>query len=64
MGRNYDVKTFFQKIFILRRPQLAIFVDIIKTVTMSIKTILKGLRTVKRIRNSVSKWNLYLYFLT
>ena len=54
---------FFQKPFILRRPGVAIFADIIKIVTMFIKTILKDSRKVKRISNYVSKWNLYLYFL-
>ena len=62
MGKNYDVITFFQKIF-LRRPGVAIFADIIKIVTMFIKTILKDSKKVRRIRNYVSKWNLYLYFL-
>ena len=55
-------ETFFQKTFILRRPGVAIFADI-KVVTMFIKTILKDLRKVRRIRNYISKWNLYLYFL-
>ena len=50
-------ETFFQKTFILRRPGVAIFPDI-KIVTMFIKTILKDLRKVRRIRNYVSKWNL------
>ena len=54
---------FFQKTFILKRPGVAIFADIIKTVTTFIKTILKDSRKVRRIRNYVSKWNLYLYFL-
>ena len=34
MGRNYDVITFFQNIFVLRRPDVAIFVDIMKIVTI------------------------------
>ena len=63
MGKNYDVTTFFQNIFVLRRPGVAIFADIIKIVTMSIKTTLKDSRKVRRIGNYVSKWNLYLYFL-
>ena len=42
MGSNYDVINLFQKTFILRRPRVAIFADIIKIVTMFIKTILKG----------------------
>ena len=58
MGRNYDVIAFFQNILYLRRPAASIFADIIKIVTMFIKTILKGSRKVRRIRNYVSKWNL------
>ena len=63
MDRNYEVINFFKNIFILRRPEVAIFVDIIKTVTMFIKTIFIESRKVKRTRNYVSKCNLYLYFL-
>ena len=62
MDRNYDVITFFPKKS-LRRPEVAIFFDIIKIITMFIKTILKDSRKVRRIRNYLSKWNLYLYFL-
>ena len=52
----------FQKTFILRMPGVAIFADIIKIVTMFIKTIIKDSIKVKKIRNYVSKCNLYLYF--
>ena len=48
---------------ILRRPRVAIFTDIIKIVTMFIKTFFKDSRKVKRIRNYVLKCKLYLYFL-
>ena len=51
------------KIFILRRSGVAIFVDIMKIVTMFIKSPFEDSRKVKRIRNYVTKWNLYLYFL-
>ena len=61
MGINYDIIPFFQKIFLLRRPGVAIFADIIKILNTLIKTILKDSRKVKRIRNYVSEWNLYLY---
>ena len=54
---------FFQNTLILRRPGVAIFADIIKIVTMFIKTIIKDSRKVKRIRNYESKSKLYLYFL-
>ena len=60
MDINYDVITFFQNTLILRRPGVTIFADIIKIVTIFIQIII---RKVKRIRNYVSKSNLYLYFL-
>ena len=63
MGRNDDLISFFQKIFILRRPGVVIFADIIKILTMFIKKILKDSRKVRRVRKYVSKWNLYMYFL-
>ena len=58
MDINHDVIT-----FILRRPGEAIFADIVKIVTFFIKTIFKDSRKVKRIRNFISKCNLYMYFL-
>ena len=48
---------------IWRRPGVVIFADIIKLVTMFIKTITNDSRKAKRIRNYVSKSNLYVYFL-
>ena len=63
MDRNYDIITFFQNIFILIRPEVAIFADIIKILTTFIKTILKDSRKVRRIVSYVSEWNLYLYLL-
>ena len=63
MKRNYDVITLFQRKFILRRPRVGIFAGFIKTMTTFIKTILKDSRKVGRIRNYVSKCNIYLYFL-
>ena len=44
-------------------PGVVVFADIIKIVTTFIKTIAKVSRKVKRIRNYVSKSNLYVYFL-
>ena len=52
---------FCQKNFILRTPRVAIFADIIKILTLFIKTIIKDSRKVRRIRKYASKWNLYLY---
>ena len=63
MDRNYNVITFFQNALTLRRPGVAIFVDVIKIVTMFIKTIIQDSRKLKKIINYVSKSNLYLYFL-
>ena len=63
MNIDYDVIAFLQNTFILRRSGSAIFAAIIKIVTMFIKTMFKDSRKVKRIRNYVSKCNLYLYFL-
>ena len=56
---------FFQNTFILRRPRVAIFADIINILSMVIKKIFikKGSKKVKRVSNHVSKCNLYLYFL-
>ena len=56
-------KPLFQSTLILRRPGVDIFADIIKIVTMFIKTITKDSRKVKRIRNYPSNSNLYVYFL-
>ena len=63
MDTDYGVISFFQKTFILRRLGVGIFADIIKIVTIFIKTILKDSRKVRKIRNYVPKWNLYLCFL-
>ena len=56
-------KPLFEYTFILRRPRVASFVDIIKFVTTFIKNIFKDSKKVERIRNYVSRCNLYLYFL-
>ena len=53
----------FQNTLILRRPGVLIFADIIKTVTIFIKKNNKDSKKVKRIRNDVSKSNLYVYSL-
>ena len=42
---------------------MAIFADIIKIVTMLIKKVFKNPKKVKRIRNYVPTWNLYLFLL-
>ena len=50
MDRNYDII-----IFILRRPTVANFADIINIAAMFIKTTFKDSKKVKRIRNYVLK---------
>ena len=57
------LQTLFQNTFILKRPTVAIFADIIKIVIVFITTIFKDSKKVKIIRNYVSKRSLYLYFL-
>ena len=58
MDRSYDVITLFQNNLILRRRGGASFADIIKIVTMFIKTIIQDLRKVKRIISYASKSNI------
>ena len=58
MDRSYDVITLFQNNLILRRRRGANFADIIKIVTMFIKTIIQDLRKVKRIISYASKSNI------
>ena len=50
-------------VLVFERPRVAIFADILKIVTMFVKTILKYSKKVKRFRNYVLKCNLYQYFL-
>ena len=57
MDKNYDVTTYFKIPFI--RPKVPNFVNINKTGTMFIKT----QKNLKKNRNYVLKYNLYLYFL-
>ena len=52
-----------RNIFILRRPGVANFAEIIKIVTMFIKKFFKDPKEVNRIRNYIPKCNLYLYSL-
>ena len=58
MDRSYDVITFFKNNLILRRRGGANFADIIKIVTMFIKTIIQDLRKVKIIISYASKSNI------
>ena len=44
MGRSFDVKNNFD----IRRPRVAIFADIIKILTMFVKTIFKISKNVKK----------------
>ena len=63
MNINYDAITFISKYLYFKKTKLVIFADIIKIVTLLIKTIFKDPKKVKRINNYVSKCNRYLYFL-
>ena len=58
MSKIYDVIT-----FILRKPRVAKFADVIKIESTFIKTTFKESNKVKRIRKYVLKCNLYLYLL-
>ena len=49
--------------FILKRPGVAIFADIIKILTFLVTKIFKDSRKVKRIGYFVSKSNPYMHFL-
>ena len=46
MDRNYDFITFISNVFILRRPKVANFADIIKITIMFIKKTLKDLKKI------------------
>ena len=56
-------KHLFLNVFILRRPGVANFADIIKILTMFIKKIFKDIKNAKRFRYYIPKYNLYLHFL-
>ena len=58
MYRLYEITTFFQNTFILRRPRVASFADIIKIAIIFIKESLKDSSKVKRIGNYVLKCDL------
>ena len=60
MDKNYDVISFFQSTFIIRRLRVVNFADIIKTATIVIKKPLGTQKKIKRIRNYGLKCNLYL----
>ena len=49
------VKSLFRNSFILRRPSIAIFADIIKIVTMFTRQSLKTQKKIEMIKNYVSK---------
>ena len=61
--KNYDVISLFLNIFILRKPKVANFAEIIKIVNMFFEKIFKDSKKVKRNNNYVPKCSLYLYFL-
>ena len=61
MDINYNVITFISK-YLYFKPRAAIFADIIKIITIFIRTVFKDSKEVKIIGN-VLKCNLHLYFL-
>ena len=63
MNINYDVIIFISKYLCFKKACGSHFADIIKILTMSVKTIFKDSRKLKINRNYVSKDYLYLYFL-
>ena len=60
--KNLWRQKLYFKISLTQILLLATFADIIKAVTMFIKTIFKYSKNTKKIRNYVPKSNLYLYF--
>ena len=63
MDKNYDVITIISKYHYFKKAWSSYFADIIKIVTMFIKTITNDSRKVKKNRNYASKSNLYVDFL-
>ena len=63
MDRNFDTITFTLKYLYFRKSRVSSIAGIIKIATIVIKTTSKDSEIVKRIRNYVLKWNLYLHFL-
>ena len=61
MGKNDDNISFFSKKLYFKKTWVAIFADIIKILTMFIKTILKDSRKFRRVRKYLSKWNLPVF---
>ena len=59
-AKNVTSET-FQNTFILKRPRVVIFADIIKVVIIFIKTIFKTQKKIKRIRN-YSQSSIYICF--
>ena len=61
-GQQLWLYNLYFKNLYFKKARVAIFADIIKILTMFVKIILKDSKKVIRIRNYVSKCNLYLYF--
>ena len=55
MHRNYDVIIFISRYLYFKKAESSLFADIVKVVTVFIKTILKDSKKVISIRNYVSK---------
>ena len=63
MDKNYDVITIISKYPYFEKAWSSYCTDIIKIFTMFIKKITEDSKKVKRIKNYVSKTNLYVYSL-
>ena len=61
MDKSLDVKTFILKNIYFKRPERAIFADIIKIVAMFNKAILKDSKTVIMIRKYIKMQSLYVF---
>ena len=62
MDRNDDPISFFQKIFILRRPGVAIFADIINIWPCLLKQYLKTQEKLEELESMYLN-GIYLYFV-
>lgn len=63
MDKNYDFLAFTWKCLYFKKVRVANFAAI-KIATMVIKTTFEDFKKLRRIRNYVSKSDLYLCFLT
>ena len=63
VGDDMDIKYDLHNTFVLRRPRVASFANMIKIATTFFKKTFNDSKKVKRIGNHVLKCKFYLYFL-